>query len=488
MWDIKYRPLKFSDVLGQTGAVQLLKSRLRNGTALDSSYIFSGGHGQGKTTLARILARAALCLDLDKTDPEPCNACDNCTAILDGVPGAFEEKDAASGGTIDIVRSMVDDLPFSIMNASKRIWLFDEAHRMSIGAQDVLLKPIEEKKVVGIFCTTEAEKIRGPIRSRCEEHTIRKVTREDVLVRMKRILDAEGVQHEDDAVLTVIDYSGGHVRDVVNRLEMISQLGGVTTDNVRDYLNLGVVSVYYDVLLAIGDSKQAIDLVEAACERQSPDEVAAGIAEAAMNSYRLANGMFADFLYVDRSRAQKVYERFDKAVLKLAKFFIQGRYTTRTSLMCDIVSLAQGVPETQAATAAIPIVIAAPAPVVQQVVAQNPPVAQAAQQAISGNTAVAEPQKPAPIATTPPPAARLPAASGNGKLRPDGIGSRGSGDSLALTDEDHKGVPQAHPRTRTSLGEVTIPFSFQGASVDDENRLLSPEDWRREFDRTWPRR
>ena len=78
MWDIRYRPKSFSEVLGQEGNVELLKSRLRKGTTFDTSYIFAGGHGQGKTTLARIYARAMLCLNLNQEDPEPCNECDNC--------------------------------------------------------------------------------------------------------------------------------------------------------------------------------------------------------------------------------------------------------------------------------------------------------------------------------------------------------------------------------------------------------------------------
>jgi DNA polymerase III subunit gamma/tau len=492
MWDIRYRPLKFSDVLGQQGAIQLLKARLSRGSALDSSYIFAGGHGQGKTTIARILARAALCQDLNKDDPEPCNACDNCTAILDGAPSAFDEKDAASGGTIDIVRSMVDDLPFSVMNASKRVWLFDEAHRMSIGAQDVLLKPLEEKLVVGIFCTTEAEKIRGPIRSRCEEHTIRKVTRDDVLVRMKMILTAEGVEHEDDAVLTVIDFSGGHVRDVVNKLEMISQLGGLTTANVRDYLNLGVVTAYYDTLLALGDTARAISLVEEACDRVGPDEVAAGLAEAAMNSYRLANGMYADFVYVDRTLAQAVYGRFGTHLLSLAEFFLRMRYPTRLGLICDIVALAQngGAVAVPTATSAPPVIlIAASAPVsapVQPYVASTPTVAQS--QTVVQTPSVAQAAQQAPIAqqpaaVPPAPARTLAPLASNTKIRADGIGALGSGDGLALTDDDHKGVPQGWPR-RSSASADVIPFSFQGG-LDDENKPLQADEWKREFDRTW---
>ena len=263
MWDTMYRPMRFTDVLGQEGAVQVLKQRLIKKTALDISYIFSGGHGQGKTTLARILSRAMLCQNLT-ADAEPCNQCENCTDILADASAAFSEMDAASRGTIEHARTLVDGLAFVVPGASKKVFVFDEVHRMSRDAQDVLLKPLEDKRMVGVFCTTEPEKIRGPIRSRCEEYQIRKITREDVLKRMKWILDQEKVEYEDDAVLIVIDYSGGHVRDVVNKLEQMAQLGPVTVASVRDHLNLSVVSTYYQILLSLSDPTTAITLAEQA--------------------------------------------------------------------------------------------------------------------------------------------------------------------------------------------------------------------------------
>ena len=126
MWDTKHRPLTFTDVLGQEGTVQVLKARLKNGTALDTSYIFSGGSGQGKTTIARIFARAMLCHSLDKTDPEPCNKCESCLSILNDTSMVFVEQDAASQGNIEQIRRIVDELPFTVMGAAKRIYLFDE--------------------------------------------------------------------------------------------------------------------------------------------------------------------------------------------------------------------------------------------------------------------------------------------------------------------------------------------------------------------------
>lgn len=468
MWDTLHRPLKFGDVLGQQGTVQLLKARLAKGTSLDVSYIFAGGHGQGKTTLARILARAMLCQNLDKSDPEPCNECDNCRDVLNGQPGAYVEQDAASGGTIDNIRAIVEDLPFALFNAPKRVYVFDEAHRMSRDAQDVLLKPLEEKKMVGIFCTTEPEKIRGPIRSRCEEYAIRKITREDILVRMKHILTHHGIEHEDDAVLTVIDYSGGHVRDVVNRLEMIAQMGRVDLPTVREYLHLSVVSTYYEVLLALGTPKRAIELVESLCERVNPEEVSAGLAEAAMNAFRLKHGMFADFVYVDRSLGEQLYAAYGDGVVRLAEYFLRQRGTSKVSLICDLLNLQGGVPvRTEVSTAPVLVVAPIAAPVM------SPPV---------------EPLTPTPksLPAVPPPAVQevLPKSSptGKGMLRPDGVGSLGSGDVAALTAHDHQAVPRQMPRGRSHAPQH---INFSGVDEGDETMLIPADQWRREFERTW---
>ncbi len=262
MWDVRYRPLRFTDVLGQDGTVQVLRARLLKGTGWDTSYTFSGGFGQGKTTLARILARALLCSKLT-SEGDPCNECDNCRNVLNDTSSAFSEMDAASNGTVEVVRGIISDLPFVIPGGiPKRIYLFDECQRMSIGAQDALLKPLEEKQLTAIFCTTEPEKIRGPIRSRCEEYQIRKISREDILKRVEGILALEKVTYEADAVLTVIDYCDGHVRDVLNRLEMVSQLGPVTVDRVRSYLKISAISTYYQILLTLGDPATSVKLVE----------------------------------------------------------------------------------------------------------------------------------------------------------------------------------------------------------------------------------
>lgn len=380
MWDVRYRPLRFSDVLGQEGSIKLLKSRIKKGTAFDTSYIFAGKHGRGKTTLSRIYARAMLCQNLDKNDPEPCNECSSCKRHLIEQHPAFSERDAATNGSVDQIRSIVDNLVYALEDAPKPIYLIDEAHRLSQPAQDGLLKSVEEKRMVAMLCTNESEKIRGPIRSRCEEYTLRKVTNEHILERMQMVLRSEGVDFEDDAVLTVIDHSKSHVRDILNNLEMVAQMGAVTVANVQEYLHLSATSLYYQILLTLDNPREAIATLEQACEIAQPEEVASGLAKAAMSSYMLGNRMPSDFSALDRGLAEQCYARYKDQIIRFSKWFVEVKYPSKMSLMQDVIAFSLNPGSLPVDVAAPPVVFSSPvrseapvAPRVAPAVAPAPP-------------------------------------------------------------------------------------------------------------------
>jgi len=363
------------------------------------------------------------------------------------------------------VRLIVDDLPFVVQGAEKRIVLFDEMHRMSTGAQDVLLKPLEDKRMVGIFCTTEPRKIRGAIRSRCEEHVIRKITREDIFERMKHILTTEEVEYEDDAVWTVIDVSGGHVRDVMNKTEMVAQLGPVSLEAVREYLNLGAVTLYYDALLALDDPNKALGFVDEACDRVGPDEAAVGLAEAAMNSYRLAHGMWAEFVYVDRDLAKQVHAKFGDSITEIARYLLQSRGGTKVGLLCDVVSLvgAGGKP--------------APAKMVESRVVIQPSTTTVAPVPAPVSAPPVEAPPTTPVKAPPPPQ-EAPAPPKEASAPPEP--SKPEKDVRALHVSDAPGVAREMPR---GARKERPKEAVRAKTIE---RALTANEWAREFERTWP--
>lgn len=475
MWDKKYRPQRFSDVLGQPGTVTLLKARLKDGSAWEKSYLFCGGHGMGKTTLGRIMARAMLCQRLNPDDPEPCNECDNCKAFLNNGSQAFQERDAASQGKIDNIRAIVEELPFAVLDAPKRIHLFDECHRMSKDAQDVLLKPLEEKAMVGMFCTTEPEKVRGAIRSRCEEYMIRRATREEILAWVKQVLDKESVPHEDDAVLTVIDFTDGHLRDVLNRLEMIAQGGDVTVERVRDQLNLSLVSVFYEILLRVpGDLPGALVLLDRVRARVTAEEAANSLAEAAMNSFRLANGMSADFSFLDRDLAGQVSGQYGPQIVEVARHFLRSKYITYVGLTCDLATLSHSLGSGRVLTAPVvapiaftPLVaVAAPIAPVPTVEVSAPAVTPDPAP-VPAATAVAQPSR-GPIGA--------PQSAPKNRPYPGYIPSSAVADqALALTEHDGAVISRVAPNKTKS-----VPVSSDREGRTDLTPI-APEVWRQTF-------
>jgi DNA polymerase III gamma/tau subunit len=420
------------------------------------------------------MARALLCENL--VEEEPCNQCGNCLGILNGNSEAFVEQDAASHGTTDAMRAIVDDLPFRVPGAAKRIYLFDEAHRMSKDAQDVLLKPIEEGKMVCMFCTTEPEKIRGTIRSRCEAYNIRRVAREEIATRMEWVLTQEKVAYEPDAILTVVDYFTGHVRDILNRLEMLGLMGPITVQAVQEHLNLGVVSTYYQILLSLGEPAKSVPLVEEACDRVGSDEVATGLAEAAMNAFRQAHGMHTDYALSDRKLGEQAYQLHGESIVQLANYFLQAYKPSRISLVCDVIRCAKGVPALGTAPTAPPVVVMA-----HSATAQGNSHASPAQ--VNPNAT----PPPGPIPTMHPPKS-LPAANINGmngteKIRSDGVGSLGTSDFLALTELDHKVVKEALPRgAQQRQASEKKGKELEGAHLVE---LLPSNQWRHEFEEAW---
>jgi len=214
--------------------------------------------------------------------------------------------------------------------------------------------------------------------------------------------------------------------------------------------------------LALGEPHKALELVERACERALPEDVSAGLAEAAMNSYRLAHNMYADFVYVDRALGRKVYEMYGANIVRLAEFFLRSRYITKAGLVCDVLSLHKGLPSTE-------------------VQGQQPPI-QVVSSVAQGTTQVGVPQS---ASVSMPSSAPMSSPTGNPSPpskseRADGVDNLGGSDPAALTVCDKQGVPMNMPRAQPRQ-PLKLNFS-KGTSLTE---VLTPTQWRTEFERIW---
>ncbi len=297
-YDIKYRPVDYDDVLGQEAIIAILCGYVDQGRGYRQSYLLCGGHGSGKTTLGRILARALLCKN--PSGGNPCNECFSCKGLLAGGTSAdFVEVDAATNsGKADVLK-LTEEIQYATFSGRQRIYLFDESHQLSKDALDALLKPLEDnipgsedKKLVCIFCTTEPEKMRATVLSRCAPaFVIQPQTPEHIAGRLAQICTKEEIEFEPEMLTLIAEITECHIRDAIKAVEGVSMLGGVTKEHVTAYLRLDLNDAYIELIEAIGsDLPAAFDAAKRIMERASPATCYEKLAEVSMLSFRSALG------------------------------------------------------------------------------------------------------------------------------------------------------------------------------------------------------
>ena len=236
----KWRPSSFSELAGQEHVSTTLRQSVRLGR-IAHSYLFCGPRGCGKTTTARIIAKAANCLDLQ--DGDPCNACVVCQAINEGRFMDIIELDAASNRGIDEIRDIREKVNFAPAQGRRKVYIIDEAHMLTDAASNAFLKTLEEppEHVIFVLCTTEAHRILPTIISRCQRLDFRRIPSETVFGRLSEIADAEGVAVEPAALRIIARYAAGSLRDAENLLEqlVVSCPDGVTAPQVEKLLGMG---------------------------------------------------------------------------------------------------------------------------------------------------------------------------------------------------------------------------------------------------------
>jgi len=296
--------------------------------------------------------RALLCLD--PQEGEACNVCSSCTTLLSGgTHEGFEELDAATkSGKGDLAR-IIEDVSYSTFSSSKRIYLFDESHRLSKQALDVLLKPMEDshrgsedKKLVCIFCTTEPEKMSSTIFSRCAPaFVVRAVSPEGIAQRLAYVCESEGLPFELEALVTIAEASECHIRDALKLVEGVGLSGNLSQAAVAEYLHIGANDLVLLLLKELwGDLSVAVDLAEKLCTELGPSAVYSRIAEAALVAFRCSLGVGKVPARWNRAKIQELAGRGPELLGVCKTFAAPPHRPSPQTLVLDVGSIFWGQP------------------------------------------------------------------------------------------------------------------------------------------------
>ncbi len=263
----KYRPQKFSEVIGQSHIVQTLTNALSLGS-ISHAYLFSGPKGSGKTSIARILAKAVNCQNLT-SNYEPCDKCSSCLEIVVGNSIDLIEIDAASHRGIDDIRELRDGIRFSPVKSKYKVFIIDECHQLSKDAANALLKTLEEPPAHAIFilATTEIHKMIPTIISRCQRFDFKKIHASDIIKKLGYIVNKENVKFDKSALSLIALNSRGSFRDAESLLDECLSFAGkkplIKTEDIEELLgivDIGQISKFIDFLIQ-KDAKSAISYI-----------------------------------------------------------------------------------------------------------------------------------------------------------------------------------------------------------------------------------
>ena len=250
----KFRPLNFSEMVGQEHITRTLKNQIIS-DRVGHAYLFNGGRGTGKTSAAKILARAIKCLN--PKDGEPCNECEICKGAISGSLTDIVEMDAASNNSVEDIRSIREEVNFLPTKAKYRVYIIDEVHMLSTGAFNALLKTLEEppEHVKFILATTEPQKLPATILSRCQRFDFKRIGNEDIIKRLEIVCKESNIEITKEALNIIAILSEGAMRDALSILERCIQDGEnkIDEDKIKDLVGIPKRVFVHDIINAIID-------------------------------------------------------------------------------------------------------------------------------------------------------------------------------------------------------------------------------------------
>ena len=260
----KYRSQTFDDVVGQDSVAHTLKNAIKTGRVAHA-YLFTGTRGVGKTTIARILAKALNCHAGETATTEPCCRCESCLAVNTGDDIDVLEIDGASNNGVDQVRELRDNAIYRPARSRYKIYIIDEVHMLSVAAFNALLKILEEppSHVKFIFATTEPNKVLATIQSRCQRFDFRNISAPDIGKQLKIVLEQESIDYQEELILSLAKLANGSMRDSLSLLDRLISTGvtPLSLELLEDSLGLPNVERMYDLVEHIGSADAAETLM-----------------------------------------------------------------------------------------------------------------------------------------------------------------------------------------------------------------------------------
>lgn len=248
----KFRPLTFSEMVGQEHITKTLRNQIIS-NRVGHAYLFNGGRGTGKTTAAKVLARAINCLN--SQNGEPCNECEICKGAISGSLTDIVEMDAASNNSVEDIRSICEEVNFLPTKAKYRVYIIDEVHMLSTGAFNALLKTLEEppEHVKFILATTEPQKLPATILSRCQRFDFKRIANEDIIKRLEIVCKESKIEATKGALAIIATLSEGAMRDSLSILERCVQDGEnkIDEDKIKDLVGIPKITFVNGIIRAI---------------------------------------------------------------------------------------------------------------------------------------------------------------------------------------------------------------------------------------------
>ena len=257
-----YRPNSFETVVGQRHIIQTLQNAIKQ-KKMSHAYLFCGPRGTGKTTVAKLLAKAVNCINVEQA---PCNQCEHCLTIQNGTHPDVIEIDAASNNGVDEIRDLIEKVKYAPLQGKYKVYIVDEVHMLSQGAFNALLKTLEEPPahVIFILATTEPHKVLPTIISRCQRYDFVRVNRFDIQMRIEEVLKAEKIEYEEEAVRLISQLADGGVRDALSILEQCIAYSGqnLNAQHVNDIYGIATTQDKLKLLNAVIDNDVTVLMQE----------------------------------------------------------------------------------------------------------------------------------------------------------------------------------------------------------------------------------